>query len=105
MQLASWKAYLGSRGFHLSDNPRTARHLSKPLTYPMTIAQFVLAATQYPLTEDGAAAFAGAREREQAGASANERMGPRSHPSTRAFLPCLPAPSSPACPLPVVFIR
>jgi len=59
VNLSSWPAYLKSRGYALSDLPRTARHLSRGLTYPLTLAQFLLVPTQYELTEDGSSAFAG----------------------------------------------
>ena len=67
MDLSSWPAYLKSRGYPLSDLPRTARHLSRGLTYPLTLAQFLLVPTQYELTEDGSSAFAGKRRQSDPG--------------------------------------
>jgi len=58
VDFSSWGSYLASRHFNLAELDRTQRHLSKPLTFPLTIAQF-LSRGPLPFNDEGIRVFDG----------------------------------------------
>jgi len=58
IRLNDWENYFQTRGILGAKNPKFHRFLSKPLTFPLSVAQFFLDTIPYPLTPRGETTFA-----------------------------------------------